>query len=83
VTAPQIDAGPPFRVVNRHGRVLAQHLSAEGVTLVLKRRVEIRQTHAPINRQWNMLAAGRHQPRTSPTTYFQITPTRMTPIKNP
>ena len=39
-TAAQIDTGPLFRVMNRHGRVLQKRLSAEGVAIVVKRSVE-------------------------------------------
>lgn len=35
--AAQIDSGPLFRVMNRHGQVLEKRLSAEGVAIVVKR----------------------------------------------
>lgn len=35
-----IQSGPVFRRVNRHGQVLAQRLSGEGVAIVVKRRAE-------------------------------------------
>jgi integrase len=35
-----IDAGPLFRVMNRHGRVLDKRLSGEAVGMVVKRYVE-------------------------------------------
>jgi len=35
-----IDAGPLFRVMNRHGQVLEKRLSAEGVAIIVKRSVE-------------------------------------------
>lgn len=36
----QIERGPLFRPMNRHGQVLPQRLSAEGVAIVVKRYVE-------------------------------------------
>jgi len=38
--AAEIQSGPLFRPVNRHGRVLASRLSGEGVAIVVKRYVE-------------------------------------------
>ncbi len=38
--AAQIESGPLFRVMNRHGQVLPRRLSAEGVAIVVKRYVE-------------------------------------------
>ncbi len=38
--AANIDAGPLFRVMNRHGRVLEKRLSGEAVGIVIKRYVE-------------------------------------------
>jgi integrase len=39
-TAAAIHSGPLFRVMNRHGQVLENRLSAEGVAIVVKRSVE-------------------------------------------
>lgn len=39
LAAANIDSGPLFRVMNRHGRVLSQRLSGEGVAIVVKRYV--------------------------------------------
>jgi integrase len=38
--AAKIDSGPLFRVMNRHGQVLAKRLSGEAVAIVVKRYVE-------------------------------------------
>jgi integrase len=38
-TAAKIDAGPLFRVMNRHGQVLSKRLSGEAVAIIVKRYV--------------------------------------------
>lgn len=40
VTAAGIESGPVFRVMSRHGQVLPNRLSGEGVAIVVKRSVE-------------------------------------------
>ena len=40
LAAAQIDSGPVFRVMNRHGKVLLKRLSGEGVAIVVKRTIE-------------------------------------------
>lgn len=40
IAAAGIGSGPVFRVMNRHGHVLAKRLSGEGVAMVVKRAVE-------------------------------------------
>ncbi len=56
-TAAQIGSGALFRSVNRHGKVLSQRLSGEGVAMVVKRYIE-KLGHDPARFAAHSLRAG-------------------------